>query len=305
MYVQFGVVGVVLLLQVIICVTWSLVEPPSMKRISDRDDFDNQTVVVTCDDGGEEFMWCAFGYICVLAVMAFLLAFRARKLPRDFNEAKFITFAIIFFLLVWGLFIPGYYTTRDTKLAPVVYCIAIYVSSFGFLGCLFAPKVYVIFFNPHHNDTERRRQATFNHAVRATRSVVATSPSLYSDTRVQQKRASWNRNNSSNKSSELSAVNSSSVNQVKSNSFSTTASRLSTETGTIGKCDANHVHEEATAVQLDRFQNADISSISKCDEQLRHRVCEVPSLVVTTSSSTTTESPIERTKKTDQSEERK
>ena len=60
-------------------------------------------------------MWCAFGYICVLAVMAFLLAFRARKLPRDFNEAKFITFAIIFFLLVWGLFIPGYYTTRDSK----------------------------------------------------------------------------------------------------------------------------------------------------------------------------------------------
>ena len=117
-------------------------------------------------------MVCSYGYVCLLATIAFIIAFRARKLPADFNEAKFITFAIIFFLLVWGLFIPGYYTTKDSlvfkqllftflidlissaKLSGVVYGLAIYISSYGFLGCLFVPKIYIIFFTPQRNDAE-------------------------------------------------------------------------------------------------------------------------------------------------------
>ncbi|KAI4902495.1 hypothetical protein NFI96_014848, partial [Prochilodus magdalenae] len=159
---QFLLVFLFTFVQVMICVVWLYNAPPASNRNYDIDEI----IFITCNEGSMMALGFLIGYTCLLAAVCFFFAFKSRKLPENFTEAKFITFSMLIFFIVWISFVPAYFSTYG-KFVSAVEVIAILASSFSLLACIFFNKVYIILFKPSRNTIEEVRSSTAAHSFKA------------------------------------------------------------------------------------------------------------------------------------------
>ena len=154
---QVGIVIASLALLLSVLFPWLLLDPPfNMRHIYPKRHTFNECKAYSSSVGKSLFLATCF-YIFFQMLLSSFCAFKIRKIPENFSEAKRIAFSMYIFLFSLLCYHPvelsmvGWYVT-------VVDCVTTLLSAYGFLCCLFLPKMYILFFRQEINDVNGIRQ---------------------------------------------------------------------------------------------------------------------------------------------------
>ncbi|XP_032877068.1 G-protein coupled receptor family C group 6 member A-like [Amblyraja radiata] len=133
--------------QVVICTVWLSLNPP--KSMETR--ANPQIILKLCDEGSPEAFGIMLGYIALLAFICFILAYRGRKAPKMYNEARLITFSMLVYVIVWISFGIVHFQVVKNRHSLITESIAILASIYSILCCHFIPTCYVVYFKKESN----------------------------------------------------------------------------------------------------------------------------------------------------------
>ncbi|XP_075430332.1 metabotropic glutamate receptor 2 isoform X2 [Ascaphus truei] len=107
---QVGICLALISFQLVVVVIWLMVEPPGTRK----DTVPDKRYVVTLKcNSGDGSMLVSLTYNVLLVLLCTLYAFKTRKCPENFNEAKFIGFTMYTTCIIWLAFLPIFYVTSS------------------------------------------------------------------------------------------------------------------------------------------------------------------------------------------------
>lgn len=140
--------------------------------------------ILSCNVPTEHLMLSlAYNMLLVGACTAY--AYRTRKIPENFNETKYIGFTMYATCIIWLAFVPIYFATRHEfriQITSLSACVSF--SGTVALGCFFAPKVYIVLYQPYKNVRNYRQKGAvsnlFNQQMNLIRSVLLSAAACQS-----------------------------------------------------------------------------------------------------------------------------
>uniref|UniRef100_A0A8C6VZ63 Taste receptor type 1 member 1-like n=1 Tax=Nothobranchius furzeri TaxID=105023 RepID=A0A8C6VZ63_NOTFU len=93
---------------------------------------------------------CSLILLLLLCCLCFVFSYMGKDLPKNYNEAKVITFCLLLLILTWILF-STVYLLYFGKYIQTINALAVLLSLYTFLLWYFLPKCYIIVFEPHKN----------------------------------------------------------------------------------------------------------------------------------------------------------
>ncbi|XP_030640604.1 taste receptor type 1 member 2.2 [Chanos chanos] len=147
---QWLFVGLASLIQFIGCVVRFSVGSP--KPYNDDTSFQDQ-IVQGCDLGATTTLVFVSCFTALLSALCFVFSYMGTDLPKNYNEAKSITFSLLLFSLSWLTYFTAYLMVH-TKYIQVVNVIAQLASLYSILFSYFIPKSYIIMCQAEKNTQE-------------------------------------------------------------------------------------------------------------------------------------------------------
>lgn len=143
--------------QVVIAIVWLVVERPSITFV-----YSDFTTELRCGESPLVGLSVSLGYNLVLLVISTYYAFRTRKIPQNFNEARFINLTLYTLCIIWLAFIPTYFSTArlGTTFQTGSLMLAIALSATTTLCALFMPKIYFLYSQARKESSQSESQGS-------------------------------------------------------------------------------------------------------------------------------------------------
>ncbi|CAP37091.2 Protein CBR-MGL-3 [Caenorhabditis briggsae] len=156
---QVGICMAIVSVQLIGTFVWLFFDPPGTMVV-----FPSRTEAVLTCKATTSHLLISLLYNILLIVACTVYAFKTRKIPENFNETRHIGFTMYSTCILWLAFGPIYFATQsDFRIQITSLCMCISLSGTVALICFFAPKVYIVLFQPYKN--VRTRQSAVGRLV--------------------------------------------------------------------------------------------------------------------------------------------
>lgn len=153
---QLVLTGLLVLPQALIGVIGLLVNRPKEER-----DFGSiEKTIIRCSADTIDLI-VSMSYNILLIIMCTYYAFRTRKVPENFNEARFIVFVMYTTCVIWLAFLPFFYGGNN-EYRSVAMCLNLVLNSTTLLLGIFAMKIYIVLLRPEKNIRANSKARSFS-----------------------------------------------------------------------------------------------------------------------------------------------
>ena len=176
---QVLVIITVQVILLLVLLPWLLLDPP----VSTKHVLTDHYIFIECRAysylTGKFLFLLTFSYVLLQMLLCAFRSFKIRNIPENLGEARRIAFSMYIFMFSLLAYHPvefsmhGWYVT-------VVGCLTTLLTCYGFLCCIFLPKIYVIIVRPELNNSVVLRQQVANYSFGT--SSVHVNPALNSST---------------------------------------------------------------------------------------------------------------------------
>ncbi|KAG8179568.1 hypothetical protein JTE90_016136 [Oedothorax gibbosus] len=144
---QLVITALLVSVEGVINTTWLLYDRPAVTHM-----YPSRTEnVLICVGSDTASYLVGLIYPFVLIGFCTVYAFKTRKCPDGFNEARYLTFTNYTTCVIWLAFLPLFVLSTSNTIRSVTLSSLLSLSGAVQLACLFVPKVYVAVFKPEKN----------------------------------------------------------------------------------------------------------------------------------------------------------